>query len=149
MRLICLKLNEHDGQETLGAFGCRRTVGPAICGLHVRDEARPAEYEVLWFHALRSVQPESRLLQGHGFFSISQRVAGRPCNAPCAGDGCNRCACFATGDAIRRSFSLGLRGAPAFTSRAVHSSFFPPDLIRFSAVRQRTGLSLVVSLLFL
>ena len=32
---------------------------------------------------------------------------------------------------------------------AVHASFFPPDLIRFSAVRQRTGLSLVVPLLFL
>src|SRR5258706_489893 len=99
MRLICLELNEHDGQETLAAFGCRRTVGTAICGLHVRDDARPAEYEVLRFHALRSVQSESRLLQGHGFVSVSKRIAGRSRDAPCAGDGCDRCSCFAPDDA--------------------------------------------------
>jgi hypothetical protein len=58
-------------------------------------------------------------------------------------------ACFAPDDAIRRSFSLGFRGSAAFASGTVHASFFPPDLIRYSAVRQRTVLSLVVSLLFL
>src|SRR5882724_12906085 len=64
-----------DGQKITHRRGDGRSVGPAICGLLVRTDPRPAEYAVLRFHALRSVQSESRLLQGDGFLAVSQRAA--------------------------------------------------------------------------
>src|SRR5882762_12021422 len=141
--------NQHDGQEPIRSFGRGRPFGPAICGLHVRDDARPAEYEVLRFYALRSVQSESRLLQGDGFVSVSQRVARRSRDASCARDSCDRYSCFTAGNYVPRGISLGFRCSDTFASRTVHPSLFPPDLIRCSTVLQSTGLSLFLSLLFL
>ena len=66
-RLTRIESNENDGQESIRSFGRDRPVGPAICGLLVRNDPRPTEHAVLRFHALRSVQPKSRLLQGDGF----------------------------------------------------------------------------------
>jgi hypothetical protein len=91
------------------------------------------------------VRLQSRLLQGDGFVSVSQRVALRSRRAPCASDGCDRYSCFTAGNHVPRSVSLGFRGSAAFASRTVHPSHLPPDLIRRSTVWQTTGLSLFPS----
>src|SRR5713226_7017962 len=119
--------------------------GPAICGLRVRDDARPTKHEVLRFYALRSVQSESRLLQGNGFGTVTECASRFACDTSCACDGGLRYSCFTAGNDVHRRISLGFRGSVAFASRAVHPSRFPPDLILCSTVRQRTGLSLFMS----
>lgn len=85
-------------------------VGPAIRGLHVRDDTRPAEYEMLRLHALRSIQSKSRLLQGDGFVSVSQHIARRSRDPPCAGHGCDRDSWFNADSHVLRGVSLGFRG---------------------------------------
>src|SRR5712664_854409 len=103
---------------------------------------------MLRFHALRSVQSESRLLQRNGFGAVTECAPSFARNISCACDGGLRYSCFTAGNDVHRSISLGFRGSVAFASRTVHPSLFPPDLIRCSTVRQSTGLSLFVSRLF-
>jgi hypothetical protein len=108
-----------------------RPVGPAICGLHVRDDARPAAYEVLRLHALRSIQSKSRLLQGDGFGAVTECPTCFARNSPCPRHGRRGRSRVAASSAVSRSFSFGVRWAAAFASQVVHASRFPLDLIRF------------------
>jgi hypothetical protein len=45
-------------EEAIHCSSHGRPLGSAIRGLHVRDDARPAEHEVLWLPALRSIQSD-------------------------------------------------------------------------------------------
>src|SRR5260370_4388766 len=127
----------------IGVFGRSRSFGPAICGLHVRNDPRPEEYGVLRFYALRSIQSKPRLLQGDGFGRDVECAARFACDSRRACNGRRGYSRVTPGNAISRRVSLGLRGTPAFASRTLHASRFPPDLTRLCSSPE---LSLLVSL---
>jgi hypothetical protein len=142
---MCLESIQGNEKNRTHRRGDGRPVRPAVCGLFVRDDAGSTEHEVLRFHALRSVQSESRLLQRNGFGAVTECPPRSARDISSARDGCDRYSRFTAGNDVPRSASLAFRGSAAFASRTVHPALFPPDLIRCSTVQKSTGLSLFPS----